>query len=162
MSGGSLWFNQVMANTNEAETSLTPKQERFCQLFATHRDYFGNGTQSYCEAYNVENDQNSRQSASQLLTKPHILKRINELMDYHGLNDVSVDRELAWVIAQKADFGAKVAAIREYNKLRQRITERTEALVSQTNVNLDGGEVPDDVAQSVVDEFVNKVKSSST
>lgn len=103
---------------------LNPKQELFCKLFATERDFFGNGTTAYMEAYGVENNQGTRQSASKLLTNAHILARVNELLDYNGLNDVSVDRELAFVIAQSADYGSKVAAIREYNKLRNRITER--------------------------------------
>jgi hypothetical protein len=46
------------------------------------------------------------------------------LLEETGFNDVAVDKQLATVITQNADFGSKVSAIREYNKLKQRITER--------------------------------------
>lgn len=38
--------------------------------------------------------------------------------------------------------------------------EQSEQVVQQTNVNVEGGELPADAAQSVVDEFVKRVKSS--
>ena len=33
---------------------LTPQQELFCQLYAGDREFFGNGVQSYIEAYKVD------------------------------------------------------------------------------------------------------------
>lgn len=116
-------------------TKLTPKQELFCQYFATERDFFGNGTQSYIAAYDIDVEQKgqytvARNGAYGNLTKPHILARIRELLEFNGLNDVSVDKELALVIAQSADYGAKVAAIREYNKLKVRIVDKSESIVT--------------------------------
>jgi hypothetical protein len=32
---------------------LNPKQELFCELYATDREFFGNGVQSSIEAYDV-------------------------------------------------------------------------------------------------------------
>jgi len=103
---------------------LTPKMEMFCQLYASDREFFGNGTQSYIEAYGVDIYKKgayevARQEAYRLLTKPHILKRVDELMD-HYINNTVVDKELAFVVKQKADLNAKVSAIREWNKIKKR------------------------------------------
>lgn len=112
----------------DKKDKLTPQQELFCQLYATDREFFGNGVQSYIEAYDVKLSKpgaynSARSSAYDNLTKPHILKRIDELLEINGLNNQAVDKELAFVIMQKADLSAKTAAIREYNKLKSRITE---------------------------------------
>jgi hypothetical protein len=110
----------------EHRDTLNQKQEKFCQLYASEVEFFGNGTQSYIEAYGIDTSKpgaynGARASASELLTKPNILKRIDELLEVDGLNDQAVDKELAFVILQKADLGSKVAAIREYNKLKTRV-----------------------------------------
>lgn len=116
-------MTNVESNTQE-KVKLTDKQELFCKLFATDKLLFGNGTRAYLEAYPDSSPEAARRSASDLLTNPDILKRIDELMDLDGFNDVAVDRQLAVVIAQNADFSSKVAAIREYNKLKARVTEK--------------------------------------
>ena|SRR5215203_294398 len=36
------------------ETKLNPKQESFCKLYATDREFFGNGVESYIEVYNPD------------------------------------------------------------------------------------------------------------
>lgn len=110
-------------------SKLNPKQEMFCKLYATDREFFANGVQAYIEAYNPDTSKKNwyntaRSNASQLLTNTNILKRINELLEMEGLNDAFVDKQLTLLISQNADFGAKTAAIREYNKLKQRITEK--------------------------------------
>lgn len=61
-----------------------------------------------------------------LLTNANVLKRIDELFEAGGLNDQFVDKQMEKLITQDADFKAKMAAIREYNKLKQRITEKKE------------------------------------
>lgn len=129
-------FNAVLVKLQEIEKqekenpeNINAKQELFCQLYATDREFFGNGVESYVEAYGIDLNKkgaygSARATASRLLTNANILKRIDELLEVKGLNDQAVDKELAFVIVQKADLGSKVAAIREYNKLRQRITEK--------------------------------------
>jgi hypothetical protein len=114
---------------SEEEVKLTTKQELFCQLYASDREFFGNGVQSYIEAY--EPDQSkpnwynvARASASQLLANINVCNRINELLEDGGLNDSFVDKQLYFVIAQHEDKSSKVAAIREYNKLKTRIIDR--------------------------------------
>jgi hypothetical protein len=112
--------------TNE---QLTPEQEQFCKLYASDREFFGNGFQSYIESHDIDKSQknwyrNARSAASYLLTKSCILNRINELIEIQSLNDAMVDKELAFVIAQKSELAPKVAAIKEYNILKQRITNK--------------------------------------
>jgi phage terminase small subunit len=110
--------------------TLNAKQERFCQLYASDEEFFCNGVQSYIEAYNpkeVGNWYNSaKSSAFDLLTKPYILDRINELFEARGLNDAFVDKQLEKLITQDADFKSKVAAIKEYNALKKRIVQKME------------------------------------
>jgi phage terminase small subunit len=112
----------------EQKRELTPKQELFCKLYATEREYFGNGTQAYIKAYGLTIRNNSdyasaRAMASENLTKPNILKRINELLEVQ-LNDENADRQLAFLMEQDADFRAKLGAIKEYNKLKSRIENK--------------------------------------
>ena len=107
------------------ERDLTLQQEEFCKNYVS-QEFFGNGTQSYIDAYGIDVEKKgaydvARAGAYENLSKPHICKRINELLDDAGLNDQFVDKQLLFLINQHADFGAKVSAIREYNKLKQRI-----------------------------------------
>lgn len=124
-------------------TKLSPKQLMFCELFASDREFFGNGTESYIEAYDVDLTKKgayngARASASRLLTNANILKKINELLDLEGFNDVAVDKQLKFVIAQNADLSSKVAGIREYNKLKSRITDYTDNLNRNQNDDVTG------------------------
>lgn len=119
--------------SNKSKSGLTPKQELFCQIYASDREFFGNGTQSYIEAYGVDITKKgayltARVEASKLLTKPNILKRIDEIFEESGLNDQYVDKQLAKLIIQDADFKTKLGAIKEYNALQQRIAERQKKL----------------------------------
>lgn len=106
---------------------LTPQQEMFCQIYAGDREFFGNGVQSYIEAYGINIGEKgaynmAKSGASENLTKPYILERINEIFEAHGLNDTFVDKQLEKLIIQDADYSTKMKAIAEYNKLKQRIT----------------------------------------
>ena len=96
-------------------------------MYASEREFFGNGTQSYIEAYNPKREGNwyasVRADASRLLTNDNILKRIDELLEI-GLNDGFVDKRLGFWITQMAYPGTSMEAIREYNKLKKRINEK--------------------------------------
>ena len=50
---------------------------------------------------------------------------MNKLLDDMGLNDAHVDKQLAFLITQNAELSVKMSAIREFNKLRQRIVEKS-------------------------------------
>ena len=76
----------------------------------------------------------ARACASRLLTNANILSRINELLDIFITNEI-VDKNLGLVILQNADFHAKVAAIKEYNQLKNRITQKIEAKIGILDIN---------------------------
>lgn len=113
----------------KTNNKLTPKQERFCQLYATEVEFFGNGVQAYIEAYDPSTSnknwyKSACASASRLLTNVNICNRINEILEECGFNDVAVDKQLAFLMTQHMDFKAKLGAIKEYNKLKSRITDK--------------------------------------
>lgn len=110
---------------------LTPQQELFCQLYASDKEFFGNGVQSYAEAYGLDPSKpkdysTAKAGASENLTKPYILERIGEIFEAHGLNDTFVDKQLEKLIIQDADFNTKIKAIQEYNKMKGRIINKQE------------------------------------
>jgi hypothetical protein len=72
----------------------------------------------YDRAYNVCSVEGGKN-----LRKPHIQQRVMVLLNEMLRNDV-VDAQLAKVILQNVKLDSKIAAIREYNKLRQRITDK--------------------------------------
>lgn len=113
---------------------LNPKQELFCQLYSTDKEFFGNGVQTYIEVYEPDQKKpnwykSACASASQILSNIKVINRISELLEEGGLNDAFIDKQLKFLITQHADFTNKLGAIREYNKLKQRITEKTENTV---------------------------------
>lgn len=114
--------------TTKAKLSLNEKQERFCKLYASSEEFFCNGTQSYIEAYKPKQIGNwyatARSRAYALLTNVHILKRIDELIELDGLNDSFVDKQLAKLVNQDADFKSKLGAIKEYNLLKKRVSNK--------------------------------------
>lgn len=115
------------------EVDKTPKdlelrRAKFCELYASDAEFFGNGVQAYIEAYGIDVNKkgayaSARTGAYRLLTNDDVLKRINELLESAVLNDEFVDKQLAFLITQNAELGVKVKAIGEYNKLRARITQ---------------------------------------
>lgn len=112
-----------------APRQLTLKEELFCNLYTSDVECFGNGVASYVKAYNVDLTKkgaykSARTLASRLLSKVDILMRIQQLLEGGVLNDQVVDTQLAYLIIQQLDFGAKMAAIREYNALKARITKK--------------------------------------
>lgn len=134
---------------------LNERQKRFCELYASTEEFFGNGVQSYIEAYNPDRSKpgwynSARSSASENLTKPDILEYINELLDAGGLNNEFVDKQLLFLINQQADFSAKIQAIREYNKLKQRITEKQEIRHTVEKISGFNYIVPDDTDNKTI------------
>ena len=116
-----------------AGDKLSLKDRKFCQLFTSEREFFGNGVQSYAKAFDKDLSKKGQYTvcktlASRLLTKVHLFAYINELLDL-SLNKAHVDKQLAFLITQNADFSAKMAAIREFNALRQRIIQKFEGTV---------------------------------
>ncbi len=109
----------------EQSKKLNTKQEKFCNLYATKEDFFGNGVRSYAEAYGLnlnkrKDYETAKANAYKLLTNTHISSRITELLGEAGMNDVFADKQLLFLIQQYADLGVKLRAIQEYNRLRAR------------------------------------------
>lgn len=120
---------KVVSDFKKAEEERNARQEKFCQLYASDREFFGNGVETYLECYDIDRSKpnwykTACACASRLLSNAKVFNRINELLDKNGLNDAFVDKQLLFLIQQHEDKGSKVAAIREYNKLKQRITDK--------------------------------------
>lgn len=140
-------------------TNLTPQQELFCKLYSTDRNFFGNGVQAYIEAYDIDLSvkgaySNAKASASRLLTNDNLLKEIRKQMKLGDFTDERVDRELQFLIEQYAELSTKLGAIREYNKLKQRIEDKinytgmikqgTAEELQEYKANLQKGDVSED------------------
>jgi len=130
--------------TDPTKKGLTPSEQSFCEIYISPTEFYGNGTQSYIEAYKVEivaqgggtrkklaegkNKQMTlgsvREAAYRLLTRVDILERIDSLMEEGGLNDQFVDKQLKHLITQQADPRVQLAALAEYNKLKARIVNQ--------------------------------------
>lgn len=114
----------------EKEGTLTQRQEKFCELYTSQdKELFGNGVQTYLEVYDVDKTKpnwydTACSAASRLLRNVKVIDKINKLLEEGGLNDQHVDKEILFLINQHADFGTKLGAIKEYNKLKQRIIEK--------------------------------------
>lgn len=116
------------------EIELNEKQLLFCKLFVS-KDFFGNGTLAYCEAYDkdpedVKQYNSARHSASMLLSNVNISNHINNLLEASGLNDQHIDKRLLFLINQNEDKSTSLGAIKEYNKLKQRITDKIDIKTS--------------------------------
>lgn len=147
----------------EKKAKLTPKCELFCKLYASDREFFGNGLQSYAEAYGLDlSDKKdygvARSASSRLLTNVDVLARIDELLELGPLNDSFVDKRLGFWITQMNDPSASIQAIKEYNKLKARITEKVENLVT-ADVTSNGATIGD--AHSLAAAFIDYAKNVS-
>ncbi|MGY3406115.1 hypothetical protein ACVWZV_002228 [Bradyrhizobium sp. GM5.1] len=135
----------------KTEDDLNIKRELFCQYYVNNSETFGNATHSYAEAFGYKLDELSKEAeydedgkktsdseydlacnvcaveGNKLLRIPQIDKRITVLLN-ELLKDDVVDGELAKLIRQNTDNTAKVAGIREYNKLRGRIIDKTQQI----------------------------------
>lgn len=108
-----------------------PLREEFCRIYASESEFLGNGVQSYIEAFDVDLSKKgaylrAQKAAWYLLKKSDILARINNYLAIQSMNDQFVDKQLGLLIAQNADFKAKVAAIKEYNALKGRVKQKLE------------------------------------
>src|ERR1700749_2429363 len=92
----------------EKKAKLNLQQERFCELYVSaDTDFFGNGTESYVEAYDVDKSNPNwymvaAASASRLLKSVKVIDRINDLLNEMGFNDAFVDKQLSFLITQYA------------------------------------------------------------
>jgi len=125
---------------NPTKNVLSPAEQKFCKIYASDVEFFGNGTQSYIQAFNVHlTDQEGKkvpegkkgmtrgavsEAARKLLLRSDILTRIDEEMEELGFNDQHADKTLSFLMNQKADLRVALGAAAEYNKLKSRIVQR--------------------------------------
>lgn len=122
---------------------LNLKQKLFAKYYIfgswkckTHEEEFilWNATQSYGKAYskNMSTDAQKVLCWSEWysnINKPHIKKYMWILLKWEGFNHNIIDSRLLWIIKNGEDKDA-ISAIKEYNKLLDRITERFQWSVS--------------------------------
>lgn len=128
------------SGNKSTKPKLNPNQRKFAELYATDKEFFGNGVQAYIEAYGIKIKSKkeyraAKSSAYNLLTNTDFLEYVNKLIDI-TLNDIHVDKQLAFLIIQNAELTVKLGAIKEYNALKARIIKKLE------HSGLDGGPIP--------------------
>lgn len=120
-----------MENSETQTNKLTPKQKIFCKYYTQDKSLYGNGLKSYAKAYNLDltkkqDVDTAKANAHRLLTNAYILRYIDELLESEGLNDLVVDKELLFLIKQKANFHIKFNSIKLYmERLRRRSYVKT-------------------------------------
>lgn len=133
---------------------LNPRQELFCRYYTQNNHLFGNATRAYAEAYGYKLDTLSKErpitkrnhageavewgtseydkacqscaaQGERMLRNVEINSRANELMNDY-LSEEVVDAQRARVIMQNENLNAKVAAIRSYDAVKGRITQKVD------------------------------------
>lgn len=106
---------------------LNEKQKLFCELYTLDKNCFGNASKAYRTAYNLTPSQYKagEVSAHHLLRNPKLEKYISHLLSSQ-YNDKKIDNELSKTIFQNKDLQTKINGIKEYNKLKSRIVEKTD------------------------------------
>ncbi len=110
---------------------LSTQHELFCQLYVNNSEFFGNATFCYAAAYGMDLEKGSHKTkknaykvaqvnGSRLLSNAIIRRRIYQLLN-QLMKDEVVDGELAKVIMQNYKLDVKVQAIREYNRIKNRV-----------------------------------------
>ena len=122
-----------------SKEELSKKQLYFCELYATHWEFFGNWVQSYIEAYKPDKTKknwynSARSTVSEILTNPNICAKINELLEAKGLNDEFVDKQLLFLITQHDEKSVKLWAIKEYNTLKARLEKGRQKALSDWDI----------------------------
>lgn len=120
---------KLTVKIEDKEIELTPQQKKFCEIYTTAGEFFANGVQAYIKAYDIDPTKKgaytgARSSAHRLLTNADVLEYIDKLLDLGGLNDEFMDKQLLFWATQKADGITAVSAIREYNKLKSRVSSK--------------------------------------
>lgn len=149
----------ALSKWHDIGDTLTLKQELFLRNYVQNDEFFGNGTLSYADAYGYDLEHadqtylknefgkdisgsseydrmyfNCAASASRMLKNAKISKHLDRMFN-ELLTDQRVDRELAKLIVSGGE-SVKVAAIREYNALKQRITKKVDLTTKGAAITL--------------------------
>ncbi len=72
-------------------------------------------------------------NSNRLLSNDVINQRISDILA-DSMTDKEVDTEIAWVIRQRTDLSPKIQGIKEYNKMKGRVTEKREVEIKGLNL----------------------------
>lgn len=117
-----------MTPRNQKRSLLNSKQEQFCRAYVSE-ELFWNGTQAYMSVYHCK-ETTARVQASIFLTNPNICEKINTLLEEAGLTDNNADKQLLFCMNQYADLSIKLQAVREYNRVKWRVTKNHNASIT--------------------------------
>ena len=105
--------------------SLKPNQQAFCRNYILNKQTKWCWQHSYAQAYwkdPIVDNATCRTNASRLLAKDDIKKYCRALLDEYIFNDMEIDLELSKIIQQDHNLLSKLWWIKEYNRLRKRLT----------------------------------------
>lgn len=146
------------------ETTLTEKQEAFCQYYAQLSDTYNNGTWSYALGYGHDLENADKENAEwefpeesnkgklikdsdynrmynlcsveahRLLRTPKILERIQVIKSTWVEDDKIIDSKMMDIIQNGKDTDA-LAAIKHRNELKQRVVKRSDITSGGEKIN---------------------------
>ena len=105
------------------------KIEEFAKVYVS-KENAGDPVAAYLQAYDLPQSKakNIKSKAYHLLREPRVMEKVENLwqeqIEILGLTDHAVDMQLAALIHQCGDFRLKLDAIKEYNRLRQRVIDK--------------------------------------
>ena len=116
--------------------------EKFCQLYATDKEFYWNWVNTYIEVYEPDKTQKNWyntacSAASRLLRSVKVAKRISELLEKEWLNDWFVEKQLLFLVTQFSDFNVKLWAIRHYDNLNARIEKAKQKALEKWEITKD-------------------------
>lgn len=152
----------LLTGRSEAVTDqgLTHKQELFCRFYTQNEETLLNGVLSYAEAYGFELESLSHDAvysedketilqqspyklayhycgfaASRMLKNDKIALRVNTLFN-ELMREEIVDARLMKIILKGKDNDS-LAAIKEFNSLKQRITKKLDLTTKGESINVE-------------------------
>jgi len=143
---------------NKKEEKLSPRRELFCNLYTSNdREMFGNGVQSYIEAYNPDTSKpnwykTACSTSSQILSNLEVTNRINELLEQQGFNDENVEKQHLFILNQHVNVPAKMKAIDSYYKLKGK--NPMETIIIKTEDK--------DKAKNILNDYLNDNTRNTT
>lgn len=115
--------------------NLTVEQKKFCERYVT-AEFFCNWTESYLKTYSMDRSKYKIAStnASKLLSQVKIMAYIDSLIEFAGLNDQFVDKQLMKLLTQDWDKKTKLWAIKEYNILKVRVEKAKQRALNEWEI----------------------------
>lgn len=135
---------------------LRDNQIQFCKNYVVG-ETIGNAIRSYANAYDKDMDEDEsdyyacKNGSYRLMRNQLVLEYINLLIYKAGFHPSSVDAQLLYLINQHNDFASKLGAIKEYNKLAGRITDKMEVQGQiDTGRSIDYSNLSDDEVETLI------------